>query len=266
MNTTQKLIKLFAILLAGLIIINIFSIVLELVFVFIPSNNTTGKDYYEVYQNVNSVEIDSSFSDILILEGNEFSVKGSDIKNEFTSKIENGVLKIEEKTKKLFNNKKGGNVTITIPVKILEKLEIEHGAGMLTIKDIDANYFELEHGAGKLLMNNVTFHNTNIDGGAGEIVITSSKLNNMDLDLGAGHLDLEAYINGNSDIDCGIGKVDITLLGNKSDYQIRVNKGLGKITIDNSNYKDESTFGNGYNKLNIDGGIGNINVTFMENL
>ena len=55
------------------------------------------------------------------------------------------------------------------------------------------------------------------------------------------------------------------LLGKRNDYQIIVNKGIGKVTIDNNDYKDGSIVGNGYNKLNIDGGIGSINVNFKEN-
>lgn len=265
MNNTQKIIKIFAIVLAGLIIINTFSFAIQLISSFIPSDNTNGKGYYEVYQNVNSIDLESSISEIVIENGNEFSVKATDIKNKFTSKVENGVLKIEEKSKKLFNTKKGGNITVTVPSNILEKLEIDHGAGVLTIRDISVNYFELEHGAGKVLMENVTFSNTNIDGGAGEIVIASSKLNNMDLDLGAGRLELEALVTGNSNIDCGVGKVDVKLLGNRNDYQIIVNKGIGKVTIDNNDYKDGSIVGNGYNKLNIDGGVGSISVNFKEN-
>lgn len=264
MNTLQKTIKLFAILVAGLIIINVFSFAIRLISSFIPSDNTNGKDYYETYQNVNSIYLELGISEIIIEKGNEFAVKATNIKNEFTSNFDNGTLKIEEKSKKFFSNTKGGNIIITIPSNMLEKLEIEHGAGMLTIRDISVNYFELEHGAGKLFMDNVTLSNIDIDGGAGNIVIRSSNLNNMNLDLGAGHLDLEALVTGNNDIECGVGKVDINLLGNKNDYQIKVNKGLGKVTIDNNDYANGNLVGSGYNKLNIDGGIGNINVNFKE--
>ena len=63
-------------------------------------------------------------------------------------------------------------------------------------------------------------------------VINSSKLKNLDLDIGAGKATIEAYLEGRNDIDCGVGALDINLLGNKEDYQIKVNKGIGSVTVD----------------------------------
>lgn len=262
MNDVQKVIKYAAILLAGFIILAIVSVLFDIVGSFIPDSDVNVKNFYEEYQNIKEIDIDSKFSKIIIQKGDKFSVDGSNLTASFTSTLNNGVLKIEETSKKLWNNNYDGVVTITVNDTILEKMDIEHGAGKLTIAGVSANRFELEQGAGKVEISNVTFLNTSIDGGAGEIVINSANLKNLDLDIGAGKATIEAYLEGKNDIDCGVGALNFNLLGNKEDYQIKVNKGIGSVTIDGIKQSDGSIFGNGYNTINLDGGIGSITVDF----
>lgn len=262
MNDVQKVIKYAAIVLSGVIIIAIISLLFEVVSSFLPDSESNIKNFYEEYQNIREIEIDSSYSKIIIQKGNKFSVDGSNINKKFTSSVNNGVLKINENSKKLWNKNYDGVITITVDDTVLNKLELEHGAGKLTIDGISANKFELEQGAGKVEISNVTFLNTSIDGGAGEIVIDSASLKNLDLDIGAGKATLQAYLEGNSDIDCGVGALDINLLGSKEDYRITVNKGIGSVNIDGIKQNDGSIFGNGINTINLDGGIGSINVSF----
>lgn len=262
MSDVQKVIKYAAILLAGFIIIAIISVLFEVVSSFLPESENNVKNFYEEYQDVREIDIDSSVSKIIIQKGDKFSVDGSNLTTSFTSTLNNGVLKIEETSKKLWNKNYDGIVTITVNDTVLNKLDLEHGAGKLTIDGVSANRFELEQGAGKVEISNVTFLNTSIDGGAGEIVINSSNLKNLDLDIGAGKATIEAYLEGRNDIDCGVGALDINLLGNKEDYQIKVNKGIGSVTIDGIKQSDGSVFGTGYNTINLDGGIGSITVDF----
>ena len=43
-----------------------------------------------------------------------------------------------------------------------------------------------------------------------------------------------------------------------------MDKGLGKATINGNNVKDDNTYGNGINKIDINGGIGNIEINFKN--
>lgn len=262
MNDVQKVIKYAAIILAGFIILAIVSVLFDIVGSFIPDDKDNLKNFYEEYQNVREINVDSKFSKIIIQKGDKFSVDGSNVTASFTSSLNNGVLKIEETSKKLWNNNYDGVVTIIIDDTVLEKIDIEHGAGKLTIDGVSAKRFELEQGWGKVEISNVTFLNSSIDGGAGEIVINSANLKNLDLDIGAGKATIEAYLEGKNDINCGVGALDINLLGNKENYQINVNKGIGSVTIDGIKQSDGSVFGNGYNTINLDGGVGSIIVNF----
>ena len=76
---------------------------------------------------------------------------------------------------------------------------------------------------------------------------------------------MEAYVTGNSRISAGIGEINLTLIGNKEDYQITADKGIGSIKIENQECSSNTTYGSGYNKIKIDGGIGSIIVDYKRN-
>lgn len=262
MNTTQKIIKYAAIILALLIILSIISFIFNIIGYFTPNDNVETKNFYEEYNSVKEIYIDSGASKIIMKKGEIFSVNGENVLESFESKLNNNVLKIKEKTTKLWNQEYKGVITITVNENMLDNLEIDHGAGKLSVDGINAYEFELEHGAGQVELNNVEFQKTSIDGGAGEIIIASSKLKDLDLDIGAGKTTIEAYIEGKSEINCGVGSLNITLLGNQEDYQIKVSKGVGSIKVNNENQKNNQVFGNGRNTVELNGGVGSIDVNF----
>ena len=262
MNGTQKIIKYAAIIFALLIILSVIGFIFNIIGYFIPNGKVDTKNFYEEYNDVKEIYIDSGVSKLIIKKGEIFSVKADNVLTNFESKLNDNVLKIKEKTNKLWYQKYNGVITITINENILDNLEINHGAGNLLVDGINANEFELEHGAGKVELNNVSFQKTSISGGAGEIIVNSSNLKNLDLYIGAGKTSIEAYIEGKSEINCGVGALDITLLGNEEDYQIKVSKGVGSIKINDDNQKNNQVFGNGHNTIELNGGVGSINVNF----
>ena len=44
--------------------------------------------------------------------------------------------------------------------------------------------------------------------------------------------------------------------------EISIEKGVGEATINGENIKNEAVYGNGSNKIDIDGGIGKISINF----
>ena len=54
------------------------------------------------------------------------------------------------------------------------------------------------------------------------------------------------------------------LLGIKDDYKIKVSKGIGEIRIDNNSIKDGEVIGNGNNFIDVSGGIGQINISYIN--
>ena len=103
-----------------------------------------------------------------------------------------------------------------------------------------------------------------IDGGAGRITISDGALHNLDLDMGVGQLNLTSALTGESDFDLGIGESNITVIGNKDDYKLDIEKGIGNITVDGTSVSNIKEYGNGNNSIEVSGGIGAINLRFQE--
>lgn len=267
MNGVQKAIKIIAICLGIVIIINILGGILFglslVVNIGVNTENVEVKTFEEKYDSVSKIDIDTVTSDIIIKSGNEFKVEANNMKNTFSSKAKNGTLKIDENQKWFNSNNLSGIITIYIPDDtVLKELKIDAGAGKIEIQDVIANKFDIDQGAGTLKISNSKFNQTDIDGGAGEINIRASVLNDLDLEAGVGRIDVEAEITGNSKIECGIGEMNLILLGKEDDYTITANKGFGNIKINDKDQRRNIVYGSGINKIRLEGGIGNITVDF----
>ena len=82
--------------------------------------------------------------------------------------------------------------------------------------------------------------------------------------MGVGKLTLKSRIEGESDIDYGVGQTDLCLLGSKADYKIELDKGSGEAKLCGESMKDDSVYGWGESRIEIDGGIGAIYIEFSE--
>lgn len=256
MNTTQKVIKTFAICLAALIILSIINGVAHLVTSAFSFNNDVNIN--ETYNSdINNIKIDVGTTNMVIKYGDTFSITAENVSKEFKIKEEGNTLVIKEKNITIFSNKKSSHTTITIP-NDLNNLSIDIGAGKLELSDITSNNFSLNQGAGKVVITNLISNNTTIDGGAGELHITSSKLQNLDLDLGAGKCYYNGILLGNNKIDQGVGELILDL--QNDDYKFKIEKGLGSLTVNGNSYSEDFEVGEGTNIIDIDGGVGSINI------
>ena len=89
-------------------------------------------------------------------------------------------------------------------------------------------------------------------------------LNDLTLEMGMGELNLTAAVLGDSDLKFGVGESNVTLIGSKDDYKVDIEKGLGSITVDGNTVTDYGSSGNGQNHIEIEGGVGAINLKFQE--
>lgn len=268
MTGFQKIIKIFAIFLAGFIIVNIVGSIIFAISVVTnitagPSRST--KNFSKTYQNIQNLEVDLSTSNLTIKEGRSWEVKASKVSKMFTVEKDNNTLKIKEKTVWPFNHFKSGEVTVYIPKTELNKLDIEGGVGKIEIKNTISKDLNLQAGVGYLKIDNSIFYNTDIETGVGKAIVTSSTLNNLEMEGGVGSIDIEANITGISKIECGVGEINISLLGKKEDYTITAEKGLGEIKIENQSQKNKIVYGTGKNNIKLEGGVGTIDLRFANN-
>ena len=263
MTKKQKIIKIFAIFLAVSIISSILSIIISL-FTGISSIFIDTRDlvtYSKEYSNIERIKIDNINTFVTIKEGSSFRVDAINVDKRLKVKLVNNTLKIEEK--RIGINNTDSNLIITIPKNIeLSEINISDSASKILIMDINVSSFEIEQGIGLLEIKDSYIKNASIDGGIGEIDVTNTKFYNLELDSGIGDIDVNASIMENSEISCGIGNIDINLIGDKKDYSINIEKGIGSIKIENNEVGNNTIYGKGINKLDIDGGIGSINISF----
>ena len=97
------------------------------------------------------------------------------------------------------------------------------------------------------------------------MTISGGRLNNADIDMGIGELNLTSELSGKSSIDYGVGETNLVLAGTHNDYRIELDKGIGEAWLDGKKMSDDAVYGGGGRHIEIDGGVGELNITFTEN-
>ena len=198
---------------------------------------------YECDTDIDQLEIDISAEMLIIrVEKCESITVKSNLKG-LTVKENSNTLKIDDNTDFLLVNDTEGFVEIMIP----------EGTAL---REID-----LDLGAGETLLSAICADEVDIDGGAGELLFTDCEISELDLDMGAGELDFRGRITGKADISLGVGVAKIQLLGDKDEYRLSVDKGIGNISVDGQDV-GSTKIGNGGVRINIDGGVGDITIDF----
>ncbi len=218
---------------------------------------------YEVYSDICRLEADINAADFTIRQGEKFLVE-SNLKH-LTVEEENGVLSIRE-TKKFGSVYNGALLTLYIPADtVFEKISIKTGAGRLTAGSLSSEALDLELGAGDAAIESlVVTAEASIDGGAGRITVSGGALHNLDLDMGIGQFNLTSALTGDCSFDLGVGESNITVIGDRENCKLAIDKGIGSITVDGERVSDLKEQGSAENRIDISGGIGAVNLKFKN--
>lgn len=270
MSNLQKIIKYLAIALAIFLTFNIiYGIMYGVSFI----GKIFGNDEAIIKEKLESIDVlnATNILDINVSSSNITIKQGTTLRAETNNKYinikqDNNKMLITEKKNNCFFNYNNNELIIYIPNDFMfDGVLIEAGAGKVNIDSLSTKQLYLNLGAGKVDINNlIVLSNAKIDGGAGDLSIVESDIHNLDLDMGVGKLLLEAKLIGNNKIDSGVGKMDLTLIGTLEDYQISLDKGIGNATINGTLMVDKNIYGTGFNKIDIDGGIGSIDIDFKS--
>lgn len=268
MTPLQKVIKYCAVTFAVLLTISIICLIvgslLGLSFI-LDNHDAVGElQKYTVSENVTQLKINISAAELEIISGDIFTVE-SNLKK-LTVQENDGKLIISEKSNFFNASLNNAYLKLTIPSDfVFSSASITTGAGKVSVDKLSSDNLILELGAGEVTVNNlIAQKNADINGGAGKVNINSGELNNLDLDIGVGQLNLIGKLTGDCEIDCGVGETNLTLTGNNSDYEINLDKGLGNATIDGVLFDRSSHYGSGQNSIDIDGGVGAVNIIFKS--
>ena len=267
MTTLQKVIKYLAIAFAIFLTVSIIGGILSAVGLVggLFSSDAVLEEVktYSVTADIHNLDIEINAADLYIKEGDAFSVE-SNLKH--LKVEENGGLLTIQETKKFTGTYNGAVLTVYVPAgTVFDNVNLTTGAGRLTIGNLFSGTLDFELGAGDVSIDSlIATKSADIEGGAGRITIVGGALKDLDLDMGVGQLNLTSALTGNCQLDLGVGESNITLIGSKENYKLDLDKGLGNISIDGVNVSDYGSSGNGTNKVEINGGVGSINVRFED--
>ena len=274
MSIGQKIIKYLAIAFAIALIVGIITTIVRVVSSIpltlkIGKNNSDSNNIIETSsdfesENVTFLDIDIAYSNLTIRKGEYLKVESSN--KDIQCKQDKQKIKIKEKNNNWFfnNNTKKEELIIYVPENLqFDRVSINTGAGKVNIEILNTKVLKMNLGAGETSMKNINItENAKIDTGAGKVNITSAKINDLRCDLGIGATEISAKLLGDTKISTGVGSLKLNVLGKKEKYETKVNKGIGNVTIDEEKISDNEVVGNGENKIEIDGGIGEIKISF----
>lgn len=185
------------------------------------------------------------------------------------------------------NDVSDGSITITVPGAIkfeeieidlgvgmgliegikTKELNIESGVGFVKIKQVIADEVNISGGVGNLEINGLTSEKTKVEGGVGSIQVYDLKSSKLEASIGVGSVLIEGDIDGNINIEGGLGGLELALVGRESDYNYSIERGAGKIIINEtkqSGVGDVKVRNNAKYDVDISAGLGDIKIITKE--
>lgn len=268
MSTSNKIIKYISIAFAIFLTITIIEAILSGIYgiySMVKPSNDNDNDVVEIKEvidsDISNIDMDLIYNSLVLKYGDKLLIEGENSNIQY--EIEDDTLIVKEKKYKWNGRNKKRELSVTIPRDVvLNKLNIDSGAGTVIIDGLSFVSIDLNLGAGSTKVKGITCSSADIDTGAGELIIDKGNINNLDLNMGVGDVNISGILTGNNKIDTGIGALNLNLSDSSNNYTFKVEKGIGKVLIDNTKVEDNEVIGSGSNYIVLNGGIGDIKVNF----
>ncbi|MCM1091260.1 MAG: DUF4097 domain-containing protein [Butyrivibrio sp.] len=126
---------------------------------------------------------------------------------------------------------------------------------------------ELSMGAGEIgAETNLKVRNLEIELGAGDITLESVTVNTLDAEIGMGALELSGDIGKKAEVECAMGSVELELVGDETDYNYQLAAAAGEINIGNRSFGGMAgeTYidNNAAKEIDIECAMGSIDISF----
>lgn len=212
--------------------------------------------------NFDTLNLDFDYVDLEVTVSNEFRL-ATNIKDITLENIGSG-LKIASKSKFKWKNK---NKVIKLEIPrdlILKKVNLEIGAGKIDIYDLEATDWNVSLGVSKTYFNNIKSSGKGkIENGMGSLELDNCNFNTLDLKNGMGSSVVKATLGDNVRMENGLGSIDLNILDELDNFNIKLSNGMGSVTV-NDKEIDENIVTTGLKKLELENGLGSINIHFVS--
>lgn len=273
MSTSKKVIKLFAeilaVLLIALFVYGLSTLIYGLSFVF--GNDNKYKDNIMLIQDniINNIDnysftVKTEKTNVIIIKSETFNVETNNKNISIDYDKDSNTIMITERKLPLFNYLESYDMKIYLPSTLFKEVNITTNAGNVEADSLVSNKFYLSVGAGKTKIDSLTaYKETALITGVGKVNIRGKLLNNLTLNNGIGETKIKANITGKSKIESGVGNINLDLLQSKNHYSFELKKGVGDIHISGELMKD-GKYGEGPSYIYAETNIGKININFEE--
>lgn len=110
------------------------------------------------------------------------------------------------------------------------------------------------------------FEKISVDMGAAECRMDGLHTSKLDIDTGVGAVTFNGTVTGNVELETGVGDVTLNLTGSESDYNYKIECGVGSIRVGDSRYTtlshENHINNNAPYTMELECGVGNITVSF----
>lgn len=199
-----------------------------------------------------SLDIDIGMGSFVLSDGDEFAISTYGIRKEnFSYEITDGCLYLKYSPQislisfnfSEFDN--NSSIFLTVPKKDFDKITVNMTAGDVSVMNVNAQKLTAKSSAGSMLIDGVCAESASFKMTAGDCTVSNSTVKNSSISMTAGDMyfgDCKLY--GDNKIKMTAGQLQMSLIGNRADYRINVDKALGNVYIDGADVSEsaETTF------------------------
>lgn len=241
---------------------------------FVKRENTESGSYQVPVSSVKSLSIELGAGELKIetkADSEDVIDLSFDGLGNCDYKVEDGTLYIEGfKGITIAGNTVSANeIIVRIPENMyFEGVDMEVGAGIVSIENCKVDELEAAIGAGEVTMEKLEVSELSAEIGAGQLDVADAVIQNADLDISMGECIFEGTISGDLEADCDMGNLELTLTGKESDHNYKVSCSAGNISVGGFEFSGLATSreidNNAEGCFDINCNMGNIVVEFEE--
>lgn len=185
--------------------------------------------------------------------------------------VEDDTLKLKAVRTKASYKNNNMKVYFYLPKDIFyEEIEIELGAGAIKLEGLsDVGKLDVDIGAGALTLSEIECEELDAGVGAGELILHETVIRgDTELEVNAGHIGGDAQIHGDLDVKCSMGAAELTLAGREEDFNYRVQCAAGEVRFGNQAFTavaaDREIDNGAAKQMDLDCSLGGIIISFEE--
>lgn len=230
----------------------------------IGNNNAANIEESATLDKYERMDIDMSVADITIIEGTDYRLDYSGTDNLVLSyRVDKGVLKIEQKSKRKVFGNSGATLELTVPNDaVFDKVDISSDVGDISIEGIDIDYYISDTDVGDTLINGCKINDVVLESDTGDVSITECGLNKADIQTDVGEIGIETCSFKNLDIESEVGDIVIESDNSLEDFGFDLKTDVGNVEINHKDM-DKSYITNGNaGRIEATGDVGDIIVKY----